>query len=116
MISFENAARSFQNEVSITKDSLIISQNNFRGDRQSTKDRRPFTNAEWNTLLETLDGVELTAIPDLVSPTQKREVDAAAFGTITITTSKESYTHSFDDYNPHATLMPLMNHIRKLMK
>jgi hypothetical protein len=51
-------------------------------------------------------------MPDLPSPTSKRAFDGARHSTITIeTTLGKSYTHSFDDKNPHPGLMELMEAI-----
>jgi hypothetical protein len=45
-----------------------------------------------------------------------RASDAAAHGSLIITTSdSKSYTHAFDDENPHQKFQPLMKQIKNLV-
>ena len=108
-ITFSSLTRGYQNEVFFTGDSLIAMENNRGEEKLQKRKLQPF---EWQNLLNTTAGLKLDDIPDLPSPTSKRAFDGAYHSTITIhTTSGNSYTHSFDDRNPHASLMELMEAI-----
>ena len=68
-------------------------------------------------MTDAIKNIRLTEIETLQSPTMKRTFDAAAHGSIIITIPDgRSFTHGFDDENPHKKFRALMDEIRKFRK
>jgi len=111
-IEFSSVSRGYQELVSITADSIKISKSQFG--HPAVSKTQVFTNEEWTDVLKSLQNVALKEVNALESPTMKRAYDGARHSTITITTnSSQSYSHTFDDENPHQKLTPLMRIIEK---
>lgn len=114
-VEFNSGTRAYREQLIVTKDSLSVIKEDFREDDRPQIIRRPTTAREWKSVLSSLSKVRLSEIDNLESPTKNREVDAAAHGSIIITSSDgQSYTHGFDDENPHKSFHDLMSCIRKL--
>lgn len=115
-IEFNSGARSFRQQVILTPDSVLSIEEDFRKNDRPVVKFAKMTSSDWNALTKALEGVELSTIDQLKSPTDKRTYDAAAHGSIIITLrGNKTYTHGFDDKTPHEKLMPLMKailHIR----
>ncbi len=112
-IEYSKESRGYQEHIRITPDSLtrFVDDREHTGTRQS----RHLEDQEWQTLLSTLEHVELEDIDQLVSPTALRASDAAMHSTLSITTSNgQTCTHGFDDENPHDVLKPLLKAVREL--
>jgi hypothetical protein len=116
-VEFNSGTRTYREQLIVTKDSLSVVKEDFRTDERPQIIRRATTQQEWDSILKSLGNLRLSEIETLQSPTMKRTFDAAAHGSIIITTDGDrSFTHGFDDENPHKKLRPLMEQIRKLRK
>ena len=113
-IEFTSMTRGYAETVTITMDSVTVSQSN-RGAVKQYK--RKITKQEWAKILTSLKSVAYDTIPLLKSPTMRRNSDAALHSNIAITTDAEKrWSHGFDDENPNRVLAPLMRTIHTLKK
>jgi hypothetical protein len=116
-IEFNSGSRTFREQIIVTPDSLLMITEDFRIDLKPSVKTRAVHRKEWDALITSLKDVRLTEIETLQSPTMKRTYDAAAHGSLIITGSNgQSYTHGFDDEDPHRKFRPLMEQIRKIRK
>lgn len=116
-IEFNSGTRMYREQFIFTADSVITVKEDFRNNDHAENIRRKTKPSEWKSLVESLKGVKLESVAQLESPTMNRAADAAAIGTIIITTSdNKSYTHEFDDENPHQVFKPLMKQVKKLTR
>jgi hypothetical protein len=116
-IEFNSGTRTFRQQIIITPDSAISVEEDFRINLKPITSAKKLKEGEWKTILHCLEGVKLSEIDALKSPTDKRTYDAAAHGSIIITTeNNKTYTHGFDDEEPHAKLKPLMRQILQYKK
>jgi hypothetical protein len=114
-IEFNSGSRTFRQQVIITPDSLVSVEENFRTDAKPVIERRKITSSEWQSLMSSLNGIKPQSISDLKSPGDKRTYDAASHGSLVLTTvSGQSFTHGFDDTEPHKSLQGLMKRILSL--
>lgn len=114
-VEFNSGTRAYREQLIVTKDSLSVIKEDFRQDQRPQIVRRSTDAGEWTSIIESIGGVRLSEIETLQSPTMKRTFDGAAHGSIIITTADgRSFTHGFDDENPHKKFRALMNQIRKL--
>jgi|GEM_PF-3318448 len=98
--------------ITITQDSVVTE---FRGRMESNRTARATSSEEWLQLKESMKKVKLDAIADLESPTNFRATDAAPFGTVLISTKDSTYrSASFDGFDAHVQLSPLMKVIQKI--
>jgi hypothetical protein len=113
-IELSKISRGYQEDVRITPDSVHILMDDNTG-QPGVRHSRKLEPQEWTRLVESLDDVQLTAIPSLPSPTMNRAVDGARHSTLTVTISDgRSYPHGFDDENPHEALQPLLKALREI--
>ena len=114
-IEFSKETRGYQEHIRITADSLnIYAEDAVRGNK-STNESRKLEAQEWTSLVAALEHVKLSELDKLASPTMKRASDAAMHSTITITTKNgQTFSHGFDDDNPHKILQPLVKSIRQV--
>lgn len=112
-IVFHTGSRGYQKEIALSKDSAIVKINSSFEDRPSRNVRTKISDAEWNSVTSALNGVSITGLNELPSPTMKRAVDAADHSSIAVTTDKE-YMHSFDNTDPHEQLKKLMTLILEI--
>lgn len=116
-IEFNSGTRTQRQQVILTPDSIRIIREDFRVDQRPDITDRSMTSREWKALISSLKDVRLSEIKNLQSPSMRRTYDAAAHGSLIITTSNgETYTHGFDDENPHRKLRNLMDQIRRVRK
>lgn len=98
--------------LTITKDSVISS---YSGRIESNRQARKTTAQEWEALKTSANGIKLEEIRDLKSPTNRRATDAAPFGKVMLTTADSTYrSASFDGYESHEMLKPLMEVIKEI--
>lgn len=110
-IEFESVSRGYLKRISISTDSLIITEDSRNVD---TVMRKGVDSKGWNDLLVTMSDVTLEEVQDLPSPGNKRTYDAARHSTIRIVTADKTYMHNFDNENPHHELEGLMKEIIRL--
>lgn len=98
--------------ITITQDSVVTE---FNGRIESNRTARATSSDEWMQLKESMKTVKLDEIATLESPTNRRATDAAPFGTVIITTKDSTYqSASFDGFDAHIQLTPLMTVIQKI--
>jgi hypothetical protein len=113
-IEFNSGTRGYREQITITPDSVISIQEDFKANQKPLITARACSPKEWSKLLDCLGDVRLTEIETLESPTMKRAYDGASHGSIIIsTTDNKTFTHGFDDEDPHKKLKPLMAEIKK---
>jgi hypothetical protein len=112
-VEFTSLTRGYQKQVFLTADSLVEIIDGRQDDNKVVKRKLPV--GEWEVLLKSVRNIPLTEIQQLPSPTSRRAFDGAKHSTITLATRDgKSYSHTFDDENPHEKLQPLMDAIKKV--
>ena len=114
-IEFNSGSRTYRQQVIFTPDSVISIEEDFRVNLKPVVKGLSNSAENWNKLTSTLKDVDLEKVGALESPGNKRTYDAAAHGTIVITSGNKSYTHGFDDKEPNKALQPLMKQIEQLI-
>ena len=114
-IDFTKATRGFREEIIITKDSIFMVIDNARSTDSLQRISEKLDKKKWAKLNTTIQSLSLPEVPLLKSPTTKRTYDGALHGTLTITAMDgKTYSHGFDDENPHPELQPLMKCILEI--
>lgn len=114
-IELSKLARGYQEHIRINADSLHVLIENRKDERSSRSFQRPISHEEWSRLLHLVKDLKLKDLPALPSPTMKRAADAAMHATITIYTNDgQSYSHGYDDEDPHLVLQPLRTAMREI--
>ena len=114
-IEYEKASRTFRQRVVVSADSVRWSDESFSGNEHASSGGRVVRAGEWNSVLETVDGLSLGEIDTLRSPTDRRTFDGAAHTSLVIfTTSGGRFSHGFDDEEPHQSLKALLARILSL--
>jgi len=114
-IDFTKSTRGYEARIRVTPDSVVTRVEDFRADEKVKQSGRKLSAAEWRALLKTLKKVSLESIPSLPSPGMQRASDAALQGTLQITTTQQTYAHSFDNEDPNAKLVPLLKAMKALV-
>ena len=113
-IEFNSGSRAVREQIILTPDSIVMVKEDFRIDLRPQIKRRSMNEKDWQALLSKVKEVKINTIDELKAPSDKRTYDAAAHGTLILTTAdNKSHTHGFDDEDPHTSLKPLMNEIIK---
>ena len=107
-ISYEATTRGFYEKTTVTKDSIM-----FTNDRSLKKISVSKCNAEdWNELLTLLKDVEVKSLSQLEAPSTKHQVDAAALATFSVKINDETYeTNVFDHGFPPKPISVLVNKV-----
>lgn len=114
-IRFKTFTRGASKTVKISKDSIVSSFTGHATGEQPV--RCKIKKEDWNLLTKQLNEVNVSDMPSLTSPTNKRAVDGAWHSEIIIeTTAQKSFSHSFDNEEPHEKLKSLMQVIAMLEK
>lgn len=114
-VEFTSLTRGYQKQIFISRDSVVETINGLEAGNKSIT--RKLAGGEWKSLAEAIGDISLEEIPDLPSPTSRRAFDGARHSTIVISTrAGKSYTHAFDDEDPHEKLQPLMTTISKIVE
>jgi hypothetical protein len=97
--------RGFNMEATVTKDSTIIKKSNQKEVSKFKTDKKV-----WENLIEQSETVDLNTLPNLESPTNKRQFDGAMFAYLTIVTKDSIYkSASFDAGFPPNTIQPIVD-------
>ena len=116
-IDFTKSSRGFLEELTITQDSVSIKTENARSSVLRYQRSEKLEEKKWAQIRSVVESLSLAEIPLYKSPTMKRSFDGALHATLTITTAAgDSYTHGFDDENPHPNLRALMKCIQEIRK
>jgi hypothetical protein len=111
-IEFITGTRGYKRQVFISNDSVIAVLDGRAG---SKVQKRKIAQEEWTDLMDALEDVSVSDLPNLQSPTSRRAFDGAKQSTITLYSSQgQSWSHTFDDENPNPELIPLMKCISKI--
>ncbi|SHG55626.1 hypothetical protein SAMN04488109_0810 [Chryseolinea serpens] len=113
-IDFTKSTRGYEERIRVTPDSVVVRIENFRADEKVQQSGRKLAAKEWRALLKTLKNVPFQTIPGLPSPGMQRASDAALQGTLQVTTTQQTYAHSFDNEDPNAKLVPLLKAVKAL--
>jgi hypothetical protein len=114
-IELSKVSRGYEEHVRVNTDSIHVLIENRKGGKPSHSFSRKVSADEWTQLIKLTKTLKLTDIPALAAPTMKRASDAAMHATLTIYTQEgKSYSHGYDDENPHESLQPLRKAIREL--
>lgn len=114
-IEFSKISRGYEEHVRIKADSVHVFIHDLRGDKAPVNFSRMTEEAEWVGLMEILKSIKVNEIETLPSPSMKRASDGAMHGTLTLTEKTgKSYSHGFDDENPHDSLKPLLKAVREI--
>lgn len=96
----------------VTQDSVVSV---FSGRSQNKRMARATTPEEWAQLKASVSNVKLEEIADLEAPTNKRSTDAAPFGSVILSTKDSTYkSGSFDGFDSHKVLLPLLGVMQKI--
>jgi len=110
LVSFEYEAMTRGNykKVIVTRDSIITIKD--REMRDVVKN--PISTAQWESLTEALDKVNLEGMKALKAPSNRSHVDAALAAYLKVIKAEETYNSStFDHGNPPAEIKPLVDKI-----
>ena len=113
-IDFTKSTRGYEARIRVTPDSVVTRVEDFRADEKVKQSGRKLKAGEWRSLVKTLKNVSLETIPNLPSPGMQRASDAALQGTLQVTTTQQTYAHSFDNEDPNAKLVPLLKAMKAL--
>jgi hypothetical protein len=114
-IDFTKSSRGFREELILTKDSVFIMIDNARSSDSLKRVSEKLDKTKWAKLNTILNSLSLPEVPLLKSPTMKRAYDGALHGILTITDMDgKTYSHGFDDENPHPKLQQLMKCILEI--
>lgn len=111
-IEFSSLTRGYQEHITFTSDSMKYSR--VQAGHPKVAKARALKKSEWEDLLKVVQKIDLKEMSELKSPTMKRSFDGAKHSTISvITDSNQTFSHLFDDENPHEKLKGLMSAIVK---
>lgn len=98
--------------ITITKDSVMTL---YKGRAETAYHSRATLPDEWQSLQTAAKDVKLNEIADLESPTNRRQTDAAPFGSLFFVTKDSTFrSGSFDGFEPHESLAAVMVAIHKI--
>jgi hypothetical protein len=114
-IELSKISRGYEEHVRVNPDSIHVLIDNRKDSGSSVSYSRKISPDEWTSLVQTTKNIELKDLPALPSPSMKRAADAAMHATLTVYTKDgKSYSHGYDDEDPHRVLQPLRKAIRDL--
>jgi hypothetical protein len=115
-IELSKISRGYEEHIRVDADSLHVLIENRKSEKPSQSFSRKITTDEWATLVSIVKEIKLKDMPALVAPTMKRASDGAMHATLTVNTEDgKSYSHGYDDEDPHEALQPLRKAIRELV-
>jgi hypothetical protein len=113
-VGFKTFTRGAGKTILISKDSILITPSSAPG-KEAVKCN--ISKEDWELMLKQIRDINLSDIPALTSPTNRRSVDGAWHSEIIIkTTAQKAFSHSFDNEEPNKKLKSLMQVIAMLEK
>lgn len=107
IIEYSAISRGIFNEVKINNNTISVQK-----DRNSKPVVSELNNEMRNEIMNKLDGIDITLLPKLKAPTEKRFFDGAAHATLKITLDGKTYsTTSFDHGFPPEEIKPLCDRL-----
>lgn len=114
-VEVSKSSRGYSEEIRLTPDSVFTFKENRIEGAAPVRQVSPLPEGAWQKLVKTLDGVDLNELGQMPSPTMNRASDAAMHSSIRIRTAKgETYSHGYDDEDPHPVLKPLLEMVRTI--
>ncbi len=114
-ITVESFTRGYQKKINITPDSIFFQQSGHVSAGSRKEVRQALQPGEWEQLMKKLEGVKLTALPEMEVEGSNRARDAALHTTISLSTASEIYNSpTFDNYQAPSGLMALMEEIKQM--
>jgi hypothetical protein len=114
LIEYTANTRGFYQKVIIEKQMVTVSQD--RSNKYKVTPEK-ISDADWKTLINLFDEIDLEEIKDLKAPTEKRLYDGAAIANLKITYKGEVYeTSSFDHGYPPVEIKKLVTKINSFVK
>ncbi len=112
IIEYSAISRGIFNEVIINKTGMTVQK-----DRNSKQVVTELSQEMREDIMNKLDGIDITLLPKLKAPTEKRFFDGAAHATLKITIDGKTYsTSSFDHGFPPEELKTLCDIIVKFLE
>ncbi len=112
IIEYSAISRGIFNEVIINKTGMTVQK-----DRNSKQVVTELSQEMREDIMNKLDGIDITLLPELKAPTEKRFFDGAAHATLKITIDGKTYsTSSFDHGFPPEELKTLCDIIVKFLE
>ena len=109
---YEANTRGFYQKIVVQNQKFTVSKDR---DGKDVPAAQKISNSEWKKIIEAFQVVDLEAIPNLKSPTEKRFYDGAAIANLKITYQGKTYTTpAFDHGNPPVEIEKLVNKITVL--
>jgi len=107
-ISYSANTRGFFQEFILKENSLI----EFKDREKSNTISSDLDAKDWKECLRLLDQIELKNLPNLISPTNYRQYDGAAFAQLTVIQKGDTIQSSgFDHKYPPVEIKPLVEYI-----
>jgi hypothetical protein len=114
-VELSKISRGYEEHIRINADSLHVMIENRKGEKASQSFSRKISPDEWTSIINVAKGIKLKDVPALAAPSMKRASDAAMHSTLTVSTEDgQSYSHGYDDEDPHEALQPLRKAIREI--
>ncbi|OIQ27780.1 MAG: hypothetical protein BM564_11925 [Bacteroidetes bacterium MedPE-SWsnd-G2] len=108
---YEVSSRGFFQQTSISKETLVFSEDRTTKQGESYK----VSEEDWNMLLGLLNNVEVSEFKNLTSPTNYRAIDGAAIATFRVKINDEVYqTPMFDNGYPPVEIKNLVEKVVKM--
>lgn len=105
-LTYHAISRGFFKTIGFEDSKLIYSED----PNLKSIDTFDISKKEWLEITETLNKINLNVLETLKSPTEKRLYDGAAHTTITVVSTRKTYTSSsFDEGHPPAEIEELIN-------
>lgn len=100
--------------LAVTQDSVTVT---FNGRGEPTYWARETKDGEWEALNASMNGVDITKVPTLEAPSNRRATDAAPYAKFNFVGKDSTVTSaSFDGGKPHEMLSPLMQEFIKIQE
>ena len=114
-VELTKQSRGYQEAIRVTADSVFVIVEDLKNATPAVQYSRAINDDDWTMLISSIGTLKLKDIPSLSSPTMKRASDASMHSTLTILTNDgNSYTHGYDDENPHEALQELRKNVREV--
>jgi hypothetical protein len=114
-LELSKESRGFNEHIRITADSVNVTKEDLKNGKPSISKGWKVAPEEWARLMEVVQSIKLKDLPALPAPSMKRASDAAMHATITVYTKDgKTYSHGYDDENPHPSLQELRKLIRNI--
>ena len=114
-IEFTSLTRGYQKQLFLDRDSLTVIVD---GRQEANKVvKQAVSKGTWEKIDRELKNVALDKVNDYQSPSNRRAFDGAKHSTLKlITKDGKEFSHSFDDFDPHPALKPLLELVLKTEK